>query len=215
MTITCLFLDVEATRRDERGRPWEIALIREPALRGHASILMQITDVDLTDADPESLRISGFYDRHIRYSSGPRDPNTLYTTESGAASLVEEWTRSAQLIGLAPSHDVAILGRMLLRRNRIGSWDHRLNDICNIAAGYLQGQAQTQTLHGCRDLAEPIWSNRAPSLSRACGVAVPDDDERHTALGGTRWVHRWWKQMFVPDSGTAYTSLADAPKGAA
>jgi hypothetical protein len=61
-----VFLDTETTHLHPRlRRPWEIAMIRRPALPNNADrITMMITDVDLSDADPESLKIGRFYERH-------------------------------------------------------------------------------------------------------------------------------------------------------
>ncbi|MGW5920809.1 hypothetical protein ACWFPY_17640 [Nocardia fluminea] len=69
---TTTFLDIETTSLHFlRRRPWEIALIQRvtdgDAAPVDREILIQITGVDLADAEIEALEIGRFYQRHIEH----------------------------------------------------------------------------------------------------------------------------------------------------
>ncbi|MCM6774946.1 hypothetical protein NDR87_26235 [Nocardia sp. CDC159] len=224
-----VFLDTETTHLNPRlRRPWEIAMIRRPALAGQPTdrLTILIDDVDLADADPRSLQIGRFDDRHPRHSG--RDqlwspsptgrgvalhgaPDTLLMPERDAAATVEEWTRGAVLIGIVPDFDAHTLDPMLRRHGLLPRWHYQVIDVETQAAGWLAGRLHA----GDRRLTSPAWPDddepgrslaellaellaaltpprNSDLLSLMCDVAPPAEAERHTAMGDTAWVERWW-----------------------
>lgn len=189
------FIDTETTGVHPGRRAWEIAIIRRKPSGDEDVWLIQVEDVDLSNADPFGLKVGGFYDRHVRYTDAPVPAKVL--TEEGAAYMVEEYTRGAHLVGAVPNFDAEVFDAMLRRHKLIPAWHYHLIDVENLAVGYLAGLAG----HGhsevtCGPLcgkggAEPAalpW--KSDDLSRACGVEPPSEDQRHTALGDAKWAMR-------------------------
>ncbi|WP_064075888.1 3'-5' exonuclease [Prescottella equi] len=203
--IPIVFVDTETTSlHPETRRPWEIALIRRDD-HGEREFLFQIEDPDLSAADPFSLKIGKFYERHETDSmaSDVRHPydgvQRKTDTEACVALQVEEITAGAHLVAVNVAFDADVLDRMLRRARRMPRWDYHLLDMPAMAIGYLAGLAA----HGhsnpacsmsdipCVD--DPVaLPYRSYELSERCGVDRPAEDEQHTALGDARWVARWW-----------------------
>ncbi len=72
VTAPLIFIDTETTGLHKARRPWEIALIKR-ADTGQTRLLLcvDVRDLELEDADPEGLRISGFHRRHPQARDRP------------------------------------------------------------------------------------------------------------------------------------------------
>jgi hypothetical protein len=191
MSAPLCFIDTEATGVHPDRRVWEVAVIRRDE-SGEQEHVWQVSDVDLSNADPFGLNVGRFYDRHALYGAfGEID----LLPERAVAARVEEATRGAHLVGAVPSFDAGCLDPMLRRHGLIPAWHYHLVDVEAMAVGYLEAMRLYGVGENGMD-AEPVrppW--RSDALSRACGVAPPSDDERHTALGDARWAQRWYDAM--------------------
>lgn len=172
-----VFLDTETTRKDRRREAWEIAMIR----RDHhgereITIFVDLADLTMGAADPVSLEIGRFDERHPQ-RGGTLGGNAQLLSGTAAAETVQRWTAKAQIFGVVPSFDMDCLEALLERHGLNPQWHFQPWDVAVLATGYLRG----------RQL--PIQRS-AEATSRACGVEVPGDAERHTALGDARWVRR-------------------------
>ena len=101
-----VFLDCETTSLDERTRQaWEIAMIKvEGGARTEVSFM--VSGVDMTYADPVSLRVGGYFDRHpvgrAVMNKSPLDPRPEVLSEHAAAVVVAPFTQGAQIVGAQP-----------------------------------------------------------------------------------------------------------------
>ena len=224
-----LFVDTETTSVDPvLRRPWEIGLIRRPALDDLERITVFVGDVDLSHADKHSLDIGRFYQRHPLYSDVPEHreikswwaatpevlwlgTDTVLAPERYAASVVERWARGAQIIGLAPDFDTTTLDPMLRRHGLLPRWHHHTLNIQTEAAGWLKGRLHASDpalLHCAEKVRVTVQFPRDnAALSMLCGVHLPAQDARHTAMGDALWVQRWWDQI-TPASHTVEISSA-------
>lgn len=184
------FIDTEFTTLDPWSRrPWEIAIIRRDPGVPDIETLFVISDIDLSDADPKSLEIGGFFQRHPSFNGGGSGaPPTSVLTEAEASIAVETMTRGCHIVGAVPDADASIL-RDMLRRNQLRWTGHyHLMDIESIAIGYLKA------LDPSFPMVLPLKSDE---LSELCGVPAPKGEDRHTALGDARWVRDWWDAIFT------------------
>jgi hypothetical protein len=189
-------------------RTWEVAVIRaDETGRAVKATWLQIVDVDLSDANPDSLRVGRFHERFSR-EEGPRgifgdlgDGRRVElhgVTEADAAAVIEEITRGAVIAGSNPSFDqlnfAELLGRNFLPAE---GWYHHPRDVPNVANGWLRARHQWGRLPdgvlGVDELRDHIdWSASSYStgkLSEACGIEVPAD--RHSAWVDAAWCWRW------------------------
>lgn len=188
-----VFLDCETTGVHPDRRVWEVAMIRRDDV-GERELVIQIGNVDLSNADPFGLKIGGFYERAAKYGRVPE--GTRVMSEVAAAKYVEEWTRGAHLVGAVPNFDADCLDKMLRRHLLIPAWHYHLVDVEAMAVGWLNAKASHFNKQIGSEVEDPItlpWKSEA--LSVACGVAVPTEEERHTALGDARWAMRWYDTM--------------------
>lgn len=185
MTKIC-FIDTETTSLRPDRRAWEIGIIaREPGKPdAEHHWLVDAHDLDLGNADPFSLQIGRFYERHPQYWLG-REPD-LCPDEWEVLQAVEAVTRGAHLAGAVVSFDAEVLGARMREHGICPSWHYHLIDVEALAVGYLSRKALTigATDELSRELLAPPW--KSDDLSRALGVTVSDED-RHTALGDARW----------------------------
>lgn len=175
-----VFIDIESTSLHPARRAWDIALIsRDEDGDVVHRWFIDAKDLDLGNADPFSLKIGRFYERHPDYAevSGRALP------EQNVLHAVEDVTRGAHLIGAVPNFDADTFDRRMRAHGILPSWHHHLIDVEALAVGYLHG------LGKAGDLTLP-W--RSDDLSRACGVEPPSGQERHTALGDAGWALRWY-----------------------
>jgi hypothetical protein len=141
MTPLC-FIDTETTGLHPDRRAWEIAVIRRDD-SGERETLLQILDVDLSNAEPKGLQVGGFYERHQQYAprSAWSDGAAEMVTEYQAARIVERLTRGAHLVGAVPDFDARTLDPMLRRHGRIPAWHYHLVDVEAMAVGWLSAWA--------------------------------------------------------------------------
>lgn len=197
MSASIVAIDTETTSLRYDRQVWDIAMIRRDE---HGEKVCQVfVDVDIDDADPFSLRIGGYYQRHpqgLAYATQgialeADEDRHDYVTPVEAARIVARWTHGAHLVGAVPNFDAEALDRLLRLHGLLPAWHHHLIDVEALAVGYLHGLA-----HGLPK-GEQQWETvalpwKSDDLSRACGVEPPGEDERHTALGDARWALRWF-----------------------
>lgn len=170
-STTLVFLDTETTSLNRwTRRPWEVALIVRRPGRPDFEYSWQIEDVDLSDADPMSLKIGKFFERHLKFGDKPAK-DTQAHPEAASASTIEKLTRGATLVGAVPSFDEETLAAMLRRHGLCPTWHYHLVDVETLAAGALKLQ--------------PPWN--FDKVLAAYGLTYNEAD-RHTALGDTRMV---------------------------
>lgn len=219
MTVPIVAIDCETTGLHVDKQVWEVAMIRRDET-GERELLMQVRDVDLSNADGYGLKVGGFYDRHAQYRRGGRfglDPDAgrplNIKPESDVAKAVEEWTRGAHLIGVNPAFDAGSLDPMLRRHGLLPAWSYHLVDVAVMALGFLNGTCEGAVIERrarMRNLEDlgvanlppmpeipdprtPPW--KSDELGRLLGVDAPADVDRHTALGDARWALAIYDRM--------------------
>lgn len=199
MSTPIIFIDTETTGVHPDRRPWEIAMIKRPDSNylDEETLLIQITDVDLSNADPFGLQIGRFYERHYWYAkSSDLNPDCKFVHEHEAAELVERFTRGAHLVGAVPSFDAGTLDPMLRKHKLLPNWHYHLIDVETLAIGWLMGEKkfsiEIQTNRPEFSFSLP-W--KSDELSKAIGVEPPTDEERHTAMGDARWAQRTYDKV--------------------
>jgi DNA polymerase III epsilon subunit-like protein len=190
MTRLC-FIDTETTSLRPDRRAWEVGLIvRDPGAEDREfRWFIQTEDLDLGNADPFSLKIGRFYERHPDYRG---TVNSDSYPEAYVLCQVEKLTRGAYLVGAIVSFDADVLGTRMRAGGICPAWDYHLMCIENLAAGWLHASAAALEIrHGASDstarnrtIASPPW--KSDELTRALGVTITEAD-RHTALGDARW----------------------------
>jgi len=183
MSGRIVFLDTETTSLRPDRRAWDIGIIvREPGKPDTEHFwFVAASDLDLGNADPMSLKIGRFYERHPEYKPGG-DGYGDTVPEADAMHYVEALTRGAHLVGAVPNFDAEVLGARMRAHGICPSWHHHLIDVEALAVGYLHA------LHTAPDGNDPDiplpW--KSDDLSAALGITVSDED-RHTALGDAKW----------------------------
>jgi len=177
-TRDLVFLDSETTSLRHDRRIWEVAMIRVPRhtdgsliLAGDGgqtrwSALIDSTYLDLGNADPASLRIGGFYERHPLGNS-VLARSIPVVDEEFAMLRVEQWTRGATIVAAVPNFDTEVLALRMRANGLAPAWHHRLVDVETMVAVAL-GE-------------EPGYRSLGDS-ARALGLTV-DPATRHTAMG--------------------------------
>jgi DNA polymerase III epsilon subunit-like protein len=155
------FLDTETTSLRHDRRAWEIGLITrdESGPDNEFSWLIDRADLDLGNADPASLKIGRFYERH----------NASRSRERTALHRVEELTRGATIIGAVSNFDTEVLAARMRAHGICPSWHHRLICVETYAAGALK-------------MPVPLGLGK---MADAFGLTYPEADA-HTALGDAR-----------------------------
>jgi hypothetical protein len=183
-----VFFDTETTELRDDREIWEYGLIvREPG-KADREFQAIITDVDMSWANPVSLRIGGAYERHPFLNRTKLAPGVTYLEQRQAAQILEAETRGAIIVGAVPDFDTSGAKNLLRRNGLPWSGHYHLVDIENLVVGYLRARF----LGGAtdKDPGLPPWSS--DELSRMVGVEPPGPDQRHTALGDARWVRDQW-----------------------
>ncbi len=164
------FLDTETTSLNRRTRQaWDIAYILRESGRPDAEHQMFV-GVDLNKADPMSLKIGGYYDRHPS-PFGNWCGGDGAVSETAAAKKIAEDLRDAIIVGAVPSFDEETLANLLRQNWLAPTWHYHLVDVESLAAGALQ--------------LPPRWD--FDSILDAYGLTY-DEADRHTALGDARMV---------------------------
>lgn len=198
MSTPFCFVDCETTSLGPDRRAWEVAIIRHDADTDPQMRVMQVDDVSLHEADPKSLEIGGFYARHCDYGKPGEDVEA--GREQAVARWVEEWTRGAMLIGINPAFDAEVLAAMLRRHNLVPAWHYTVIDLKAMAAGYLYRHAHElfKVGGGSQELGDALqWPFKTEALAQACGVPLPDEKVRHTALGDAIFAETWWFRLIT------------------
>lgn len=184
-----VFLDTETTGLGPDSQPWEIGMIiRDPDTEDLEKQLF--LDVDQTTADPYALTMSGFWERHPEHARRGRVTRLQPVTGSSeAAHAVAKATHQAIIVGANPAYDMGVLERFLRAHGRIPTWDYHPYDMEAVAVGWLLGTGQAA---GVAE-AHQRWSSYR--ISEACGVARPDADSAHTAMGDARWARDWFDAL--------------------
>lgn len=195
MTAPLCFIDTETTGVHPDRRAWEIALIRRDAT-GTSSWLLQVADVDLSNADPFALNVGGFYERHVSavgYFPLPHDAANMVTvaSEKECARIVEEATRGAHLVGLVPSFDADVFDKMLRRHRLVPAWHYHLIDVGSMALGWLRGNVAGSGADD-RHAEAATLPYRSDALALACGHEPAAAADRHTAMGDAKWTMDWY-----------------------
>jgi hypothetical protein len=191
-----VFCDTETTSLRHDRRAWEVGLIvREPG-RPDAEYqwFVRAGDLDLGNADLNSLHIGRFYQRHPQMRN-PAGVAGLVPSEAEVLAVVEELTRGAHIVGAVPNFDTEVLGARMRANGICSSWHYHLTCAEVLAAGWLNRHAavlenREATIGEAarlREIARPPW--KSDDLSAALGITVSDED-RHTALGDARWAMR-------------------------
>jgi DNA polymerase III epsilon subunit-like protein len=207
MTMNRLvFLDTETTSLDDtRGEVWEIgAIVRDAA--GDTEHLWQLWP-DLETADPNSLRISRFYERnllaHLTVRKDavriPIDGSELDIAADGCwasevANNVALLLDGAHVVGAVPDFDHRFLRRWLVEEGQCWTAHYHLIDVEALAVGWLYGKAamlakERPNVDWTGDHAGGLFDLpwKSTDLYRALGLD-PDKYEAHTALGDARLV---------------------------
>lgn len=170
-----VFVDTETTSLRPDRRAWEIALIVRDEGEDHEHCWMiSEDDLDLGNADPFSLKVGGFYERHPAYNR-THFSKTPLLEERDVFPQVEALTRGAHLVGAVPNFDAEVLGARMREYGILPAWHYHLIDVETLTVGTLVGRGQLVPL--------PWDSNE---LSQALGV-TRTKQSRHTALGDARW----------------------------
>jgi DNA polymerase III epsilon subunit-like protein len=173
---TLVFLDIETTGLDvERHEIWEVAVIIEdtdPGKRSAVPLTKQwhLPVFQLGTADPDALKLSGFYERHPAGKSLSCDPATSVACNSLVfAREFEELTRGATLVGANVRFDESFLTRFLKASNTAPSWYYRLCDVEAMAQGVLRNPLPMGLV------------NSSKELSRRLGILLPER-KAHSAM---------------------------------
>lgn len=150
---------------------WELALIACDGAQVTSEWVWQFA-VDLRTADPDALTIGRFWARF--------DMNKTQHDPTEASELLADRV----LVTSNPAFDADFLARLLRSHGSEPSWHYRPVNVQDLAVGWLHARGETVD-----------WPWSSSELSRRCGVEPPGEDERHTALGDARWVHRWLTAM--------------------
>jgi hypothetical protein len=176
-----VWLDCETTSLGLNRRAWEIAFItRQPHQRDQEwQFFIHPADLDLPNADPESLKFGRFYERHPHGQfladggspyDAPKLPGVYWLQE--ILSVVARETAGATICGSNPSFDTYTLEARNLEYGVAFTWHYHPEDTPTLARGWLLG----------RGLDAP---RKSDDIARACGVD-PDRYGRHSALGDCR-----------------------------
>ena len=180
-----IFLDIEATSLDIlTARPWEIAMIERWPDGAERATTIMVSDVDVSGADPEALRVGRFEDRHTPEASA------YWLTEELAALWVARRTAASESLGrpvlvgsAVGSYDAPVLAAMLARHGYTPEWWHHPIDLVT--------WTQAREAHGPFETVS-LRVDGSYDLSRRVGVAPPAGEARHTAMGDALWARAWW-----------------------
>lgn len=180
-----VFVDTETTSLDaDTGQIWEAAFIERPSDPELIHVEHRfLVAVDLIAADPISLSVGRFHDRHPQGNNRPTGEHRLYTPNE-FAEVAAALTHSAHLVGNVVSFDEERLRRLVLACGRQPSWHYHLVDVEALVAGRL-GIA-------------PPW--KSSELSEAIGVALPSEEDRHTAMGDARWARDLYDAVMAKEA---------------
>ena len=189
---TLAFIDTETTSLRHDRRIWDIALIIRNTDTGDQDEyqwFIDVQDLDMANADPFSLKVGRFYERHpeMRWD----DPMQAIMAGDVAKSRseyavmedIEQLTRGAHLVGAVVNFDAEVLSARMRAHGILPSWHYHLIDIEPLVLGHLRGLTRDH-----EGLPGVPW--KSDDLTEALGVEPDPPEERHTALGDARWAMR-------------------------
>jgi len=180
-----VWLDCETTGLDpSRHVPWEIGLIVDD----HEYLWqLDLTDSEMSQADPMALKIGKFYER-------PRSPTIVgVDSRQWFANRLVTTIGRRHIVGAVPTFDDRFVGDFCRRQARPPIWHHHLIDIEALMVGYLAALVRQHPDDvSTRERIQPPW--KSDELSRAIGIN-PSDFDRHTALGDARWAKAIYEQV--------------------
>jgi DNA polymerase III epsilon subunit-like protein len=198
------FVDTESTGLDPfLHDPWEIAVVLRVDGADEEHVFR--IEPDLTNADPEALRINRYHERTSA-------PDWVWDDRQTAARHLHDLLDGAVLIGSNPAFDAEMLTHLLGRYfDQPRPWHYRTVDVVTLAAGSLYGRAADRA----RRRLAPWWLTqitavlgwpwRSYDVSRLVEVDPPAPDVGHTALPDARWVRDMWDRITVPGAPLAAT----------
>jgi hypothetical protein len=178
-------LDTETTSLRHDRRAWEIALIiRKPGVPDEeTSWFIRRADLDLGNADPQSLKYGRFFQRHPE-ADGSRHAGNGHEHEPvgeyEALAEIEHLTAGAHILGCVPNFDTELIAARMRAHGLCPSWHHHLIDVEPLMVG---------ALHARGEKVELPW--KSDDLAARLGVD-PAGEGRHTALGDAAWSLRIW-----------------------
>lgn len=164
-----VFLDTETTSLRPDREVWDLGYIVRD--RGLDEEVQQFLHVSLDEADPASLKVGRYYQRHpdpfgrVYFSDLPKATVPTYD----AIARFVEVSHEAVIVGAVPWFDTEALASMARGYGFLPSWHYHLVDVEALAAGHI-GMS-------------PPWNFNA--LLARFGVTVT---ERHSAIGDARAV---------------------------
>lgn len=183
-TPKLVFIDTETTSLNRRTRQaWDVGYLMRPA--GAATSDLDLSrqffiDVDLSEADPISLRIGGYFERHPAASIPPLATSGSALSPADAAAKIERDTRGAILVGAVPNFDEETLANLLYAHGLCPTWHYHLVDVETLAAGVLG--------------MKPKWNFDV--VLDAFGLTY-DEKDRHTTLGDARMVRNLYDAVYA------------------
>lgn len=180
--MTIVFLDTETTSLRHDRRVWDLAYIvrRDGKPDWERAGFIDSRDLDFANADPFSLKIGGFYERHPQRNSLHRDSSEV-ESEREALLTLERHARGATIVGAVPNFDTEVLGARMRAHGIAWSWHYHLVDVETLAAGAMRKP--------------PPWD--FDELLKAYGLTYVEND-RHTALGDARMVRDLYDAVLTP-----------------
>lgn len=170
-----VFIDTETTSLRPDRRVWDLAAIgRDPdGTEEEYQFFIHVDELDLGNADPMSLKIGRFYDRHPQMTAenglaerGKPNVGDNVIYERAALEGFELMSRGAIIVGAVPNFDTEVIATRMRAHGLAPSWHYHLVDVETLAAGQL----------GMR----PLWSFDA--ILAEYGITYVEE-LRHTALG--------------------------------
>jgi DNA polymerase III epsilon subunit-like protein len=195
------FVDTETTGLDPfLHDAWEIAVILRADGRDAEHVLR--VEPDLTNADPEALRIN-------RYHQRATAPGWVWDDRETAARRLHDLLDGAVLIGSNPAFDAEMITHLLGRyHGNPRPWHYRTIDVVTLAVGSLYGRAAEHALRGNASWLVGVqhkvgWPWASYDVSRHLGIEPPAPEVGHQALPDARWVRDLWDAITVPHAAHA------------
>lgn len=212
-----VFLDTEFTHLDtELRQVWEIGgIIRDPGCPD-VEFEWQIRP-DLRRADPNALRIGGYYDRFLLHDfpvgagiivvdpdfpePEPDEKIDLVSRQTTATLVAEQLApmlARATIIAGVPKADEETLHRFLADHGQAYTAEHRTHCIRTLVLGYLLGRRAEHIVRQGADpslAAVPAFPWDPKELADAVGV--PQPEKAHRALVDARWASDQFDVLFA------------------
>lgn len=193
------FVDVKSTGLDPfLHDPWEVAVVLRVDGRDEEHVWR--IEPDLTNADPEALRIN-------RYEERTSAPDWTWDDRETAARHLYELLDGAVLIGSNPAFDAEMLTHLLGRYfDNPRPWHYRTIDIVTLGVGSLYGRAAERTRRECDaswygKVARAVgWPWKSQDVSLHVQIEPPAPEVRHTALADALWARDLFDAVTVPDA---------------